>query len=62
MKDRKATGTSRNATREISPEEARKKREQLLEQARKEAEERGKKPDTEHPEDASLATFILPGD
>jgi len=53
--------TSRNATRELTPEEARRKREQLLERARKEAEKSGAGAESSDPDD-SLATFILPGD
>lgn len=61
--DKKQDNTTRsNATIELTPGEAKKKRERLLEQARKEAEERGENPDDNNPEDSSLATFILPGD
>jgi hypothetical protein len=54
--------TRQNATRELSPQEARKKREQLLELARKEAEARSKDRETDDADDSALATFILPGD
>ena len=54
--------SSSNSTVELTPEQARKKRERILEQARLEAEERGETPDNENPEDSSIATFILPGD
>jgi len=61
----KATGndnTSRNSTLELTPEEARRKRQYLLELARKEAEESAASRDSGELADASLATFILPGD
>ena len=61
MNERGKDATSRNATLELTPEEARKKRAQLLERARKEAEESGEPPEPGDPAD-SLAAFILPGD
>lgn len=53
--------TSRNLTPELTQEEARKKREYLLELARKEAEASEASREAGDPADA-LATFILPGD
>lgn len=62
MKKSRDNQPSRNATVELTPDEARKKRKQLLELAGKEADKRGKNPDTDDSEDGALATFILPGD
>jgi len=61
MQESGKDSTSRNATKELTPEEARRKREHLLEQARKETEASGAGPESGDPDD-SLATFILPGD
>ena len=54
--------TSQNATKELTPQEARKKREYLLELARKEAEARSTDHETDDEDGSALATFILPGD
>ncbi|NQX88657.1 MAG: hypothetical protein HRT77_08325 [Halioglobus sp.] len=52
----------RNATRELTREEAQKKRKALLELAKREAQWRNDNPHSENVEDCTLATFILPGD
>lgn len=61
--DKKHDNTTRsNSTTELTPEAARKKREHLLEEARKEAGKRREITDQDNAEDTSLATFVLPGD
>jgi hypothetical protein len=62
MKKTQDNTVRRNATTELTPEQAKKKREELLERARKEAGQRGEKPGQDNTEDGALATFVLPGD
>lgn len=53
--------TSQNNTKELTREEARMKRKQLLDQQRKQAEKADDNADLDDNQE-SVATFILPGD
>ena len=56
------TSTSKNLTRELTPEEAHKKREYHLELARHRTKPCENDPDELDPADSTMATLILPGD
>jgi hypothetical protein len=54
--------TSKNLTRELTPEEARKKREYHLKLAKHRAKLCEENAEELDPADSTMATFILPGD
>ncbi len=56
------TSTSKNLTRELTPEEAQKKREFHLELAKHRAKLCEEDTEELDPADSTIATFILPGD
>ena len=56
------TSVSKNSTRELTPEEARKKREYHLELTRQRAELCEEGSDEVDSADSTMATFMLPGD
>lgn len=56
------TGISKNLTRELTPEEARKKREYHLDLTRQRAKPCEDGSDEVDSADSTMATFILPGD